>query len=1359
MVNQARGDMNKRGRSSEVCADCGLPDPRWASINRVVLIDANVFVCLLNRPTPSVDPRWASVNRAVLICDQCCSVHRSLGRHSSQIRHLVHTSWPPTQLQMVQALYNNGSNSIWEQSLLDSASLTSGRRKASPQDKLHPNKAEFIRAKYQMLAFIHRMPCRDEDSFTAKDLSKQLHSSVRTGNLDTSLRLLSLGAQANFFHPEKGTTPLHVAAKAGQVSQVELLSVYGADPGAPDAKGNTPIEYARQSGHSDLADRLVEIQYELTDRLTFYLCGRKPDHKSGHHFLIPKLADSSHDVTELAKAAKRKLQSLSNHLFEELAMDVYDEVDRRETDAVWLTTQSHSTLMTEAVLVPFLPVNPEYSSTRNQASLNTTTETRKKPPPLRRVSRKRLYLTTKNPNRICAAECITRYGAALSRPQSIASFKALVWLNMHADTVRLPFPPNVADQPRPVLVSGYFIHLAPELRPQELRFYSSFTGGRQKLARFNAHEFATLIIDILSDAMRRQNGSSPTSPKAPHGTPHGTPTVMGYSSRMMYRAIGPKLSTSGSRGILEYAAYTFAQHKAIYGIPLSCLAGVVVTPVTPRQEPDTASLPSCDETDSEGLLPKRASSRHASDSQEPEQPDYDSVASDEDTDVEAHSVKTDRAKSLDSDVSDGPVSMQEFLEVKNALLASEAKIQQLMKANVTLSEEMRLLQKKVQEIQPMKPWSPVVNKALCMTCDPYVVFMVFVQLWAQAVQIWFEASQVFMGCDGDVPAHARSRSCRYHGAVDGYPDDMAQHSSSCCSRLDESAKGHGTGTIIYAMKQWSPALEIVFPAEFSSNLPPACCLLPLPNTKTPNPANQELLLRSLQSENSSLRCQTSAQPPCQSPRPPEAPNPSVPPSSFALKSRPISMYETGSGLRPFLPKGESSQPEELPSLQPFLMHLEQGALMLPSFSMSLPSSMSSSRTLCCPQMTELPPLSSSLPPSVLSSVSSFTLQPSSGCCCRLGRTFLSIIILILVTVMAEAVLLSVAAWLALLLTCSVGHPPSVQDLQWPTGRCPQDGAHRTLLPTGRCCPQDAAAHRTLLPIGHCCPQDAAAHKTLLAGQFGLVDDSQSSSDTEVSTSTTHTNTPPPLIVYHGPSPLIHLFALSLSLSPDDEVSKADKQSSDGDYDNTVNDSGLEDCGRLRVMGWGEEPEALEAEPNPALPTTADVIRKTEQITKNIQELLKAAQDSQQDSRSCEPRDSVRRLRHSLGCFSTLMPWAEKPPSPMQTFGLRASGMSSNPKTPNNPISPTNPASCFVSCAERIHMAVSDMAALFPKKPRSETVRGSLRSLKSNAHRLQVQCRKTSTPDSIFTQQVIQCAYDIAKAAKQLVTITTKENSL
>ncbi|NXE84246.1 GIT1 protein, partial [Cochlearius cochlearius] len=475
------------------------------------------------------DPGWASINRGVLICDECCSVHRSLGRHISIVKHLRHSPWPATLLQMVHTLASNGANSIWEHSLLDPAQVQSGRRKANPQDKVHPTKSEFIRAKYQMLAFVHKLPCRDDDGVTAKDLSKQLHSSVRTGNLETCLRLLSLGAQANFFHPEKGTTPLHVAAKAGQILQAELLVVYGADPGAPDVNGRTPIDYARQAAQHELAERLVECQYELTDRLAFYLCGRKPDHKNGH-YIIPQMADSL-DLSELAKAAKKKLQALSNRLFEELAMDVYDEVDRRENDAVWLTTQNHSTLVTERSAVPFLPVNPEYSATRNQVSPAPDPTT----PPC-------------------------------------------------TQTPAHPLPPRTSQ-------------------------------GRQKLARFNAREFATLLIDILGEAKRRQQGKSLLSPTA---SPRLPPDALDYSLR--------------SQSDLD------------------------------------------------------------------DQHDYDSVASDEDTDQELlrNASRNNRARSMDSsDLSDGPITLQEYLEVKKALAASEAKVQQLMKVNNSLSDELRRLQREV----------------------------------------------------------------------------------------------------------------------------------------------------------------------------------------------------------------------------------------------------------------------------------------------------------------------------------------------------------------------------------------------------------------------------------------------------------------------------------------------------------------------------------------------------------------------------------------------------------------------------------------------------------------------------------------
>ncbi|XP_013918647.1 PREDICTED: ARF GTPase-activating protein GIT1-like [Thamnophis sirtalis] len=133
-----------------------------------------------------------------------------------------------------------------------------------------------------------------------------------------------------------------------------------------------------------------------------------------------------------------------------------------------------------------------------------------------------------------------------------------------------------------------------------------------------------------------------------------------------------------------------------------------------------------------------------------------------------------------------------------------------------------------------------------------------------------------------------------------------------------------------------------------------------------------------------------------------------------------------------------------------------------------------------------------------------------------------------------------------------------------------------------------------------------------------------------------------------------------------------------------------------------EPELLEGDLDGGLPSTEDVILKTEQVTKNIQELLRAAQEFKHDSD-----------RHK-----------------------------------------------YESIAERLDNVIPGDAAM---KPALETVRSSLRLLNASAYRLQSECRKTVPPEpgapvdyQLLTQQVIQCAYDIAKAAKQLVTITTRE---
>lgn len=101
-------------------------------------------------------------------------------------------------------------------------------------------------------------------------------------------------------------------------------------------------------------------------------------------------------------------------------------------------------------------------------------------------------------------------------------------------------------------------------------------------------------------------------------------------------------------------------------------------------------------------------------------------------------------------------------------------------------------------------------------------------------------------------------------------------------------------------------------------------------------------LQSLQSENTSLRRQVTTNI-YQIPSGSDFPDPSSPSAlkrrQSARASRPMSMYETGSGLKPYLPKGETPYPEEgIPTLQPFPPHVSKTCSLL-SFAVSsqLPS--------------------------------------------------------------------------------------------------------------------------------------------------------------------------------------------------------------------------------------------------------------------------------------------------------------------------------------------------------------------------------------------------------------------------------------
>ncbi|KAL7102597.1 hypothetical protein ACP275_08G129500 [Erythranthe tilingii] len=106
-------------RDNRVCADCGAPDPKWASAN------IGVFICL-----------------------KCCGAHRSLGAHISKVLSVTLDEWSDDEIEaMIEVGGNASANSIYE------AYFPEGVSKPKP-DAGHEERHQFIRSKYELQDFL-----------------------------------------------------------------------------------------------------------------------------------------------------------------------------------------------------------------------------------------------------------------------------------------------------------------------------------------------------------------------------------------------------------------------------------------------------------------------------------------------------------------------------------------------------------------------------------------------------------------------------------------------------------------------------------------------------------------------------------------------------------------------------------------------------------------------------------------------------------------------------------------------------------------------------------------------------------------------------------------------------------------------------------------------------------------------------------------------------------------------------------------------------------------------------------------------------------------------------------------------------
>lgn len=280
-----------------------------SALQRVQCIPGNSSCC----DCGLADPRWASINLGITLCIECSGIHRSLGVHFSKVRSLTLDTWEPELLKLMCELGNDVINRVYEAKL-----EKMGVKK--PQPGQRQEKEAYIRAKYVERKFVDKhsislSPSEQEKRIISKSCEDQrlsharvsVHTPVKSNdsgiqqcsddgreslpstvsanslyepegerqessvfldskhlnpglqlyrasyekNLPKMAEALAHGADVNWANSDENqATPLIQAVLGGSLVTCEFLLQNGANVNQRDVQGRGPLHHATVLGHT-----------------------------------------------------------------------------------------------------------------------------------------------------------------------------------------------------------------------------------------------------------------------------------------------------------------------------------------------------------------------------------------------------------------------------------------------------------------------------------------------------------------------------------------------------------------------------------------------------------------------------------------------------------------------------------------------------------------------------------------------------------------------------------------------------------------------------------------------------------------------------------------------------------------------------------------------------------------------------------------------------------------------------------------------------------------------------------------------------------------------------------------------------